>query len=100
MNQLVLSGKIKSAEPVSYTPAGVPVLRFWLSHQSNVNEAGKPRNVNVEMECVVLGDLVNQLINLNAETDFRFIGFLAAKNLKNPRPVFHITQFDGLENLS
>lgn len=100
MNQLVLSGKIKSAESVSYTPAGIPVLRFWLIHHSSMMEAGKARNVSCEIECVVLGGLVNQLINLNADADYDFTGFLAAKNLKNPRPVFHVTQLDGLENLS
>ena len=69
MNRIVLSGLVLQREALRYTPAGLPVLQFQLSHNETVIEAGLERQVAFEINVVLLGDLANmhQHLPLNAE---------------------------------
>ena len=42
-NQFVLSGKLIELDALRYTPAGIPVVNFRLSHESEQIEAGAKR---------------------------------------------------------
>ena len=91
MNKVAIDGVIFKQEPLAYTPAGTAVARFWLKHQSEENEAGLPRKVMCEIEAIALGVLAKKLGSIPQDTLVLLTGFLAAKNLKHPRLVLHVT---------
>ncbi|MBB5203769.1 primosomal replication protein N [Inhella inkyongensis] len=73
-----------------YTPAGLPALDLTLEHRGNAVEAGKPRQVELQIRAVAIGPLAQQLQAVPAESLALWSGFLApARNGKGV--VMHIT---------
>jgi len=93
VNQLVLSAQLLERGAVRYTPAGLPVIDMCLKHESQVQEAGTPRKVSMELKAVVIGGLSQRVSALGIGESACFTGFLAAQ--RNGRgTVFHITALD------
>ena len=90
MNDYSLFGEIIHLETVRFTPAGIPVLNLRIRNESEQNEAGLKRIINVDIESVVIGELVNY--DLRVGNKFSFFGFLDKKSKKSSHLVFHITQ--------
>ncbi|MBB4842074.1 primosomal replication protein N [Paucibacter oligotrophus] len=96
MNHLVLQAQLAELGLVRYTPAGVMALDCSLKHESQVQEAGKPRKVAMELKAVVIGEMGKRLQSLGVGGEALFTGFLTTQ--RNGRGViFHIT---GLEQCS
>ena len=90
MNQLHLLAVIKEVAMLRYTPAGLPALDCVLAHESQQQEAGRPRKVSTEIKAVVMGALAQQVQALGIGAEAAFSGFIAAQ--RNGRGVvFHIT---------
>jgi primosomal replication protein N len=89
-NQLVLTATVEREEALRYTPAGLAVLEIWLRHHSKQNEAGFDRNVNCEIQAVLIGDKARALSGTLAGNLVQFTGFICQRGLKNPRLVLHI----------
>ncbi|MDP3653672.1 MAG: primosomal replication protein N [Rhodoferax sp.] len=91
-NLLVLSACIAEVESLRYTPAGLPALNLRLEHESEVVEAGQPRQVKAAVKAVAFGALAERLAKQAIGSDWKFSGFVA-----NPRngkhTVFHIQEF-------
>lgn len=77
MNRLELQGLISELSPLRYTPAGVPVLEFLLSHESEVTEAGQPRRIALNLAVVAMGDLAQMAGTISLGGIVRIQGFLA-----------------------
>ena len=93
MNQLVLNAQLLERGTVRYTPAGLPAIDMCLKHESQVQEAGAPRKVSMEIKAVVIGELSQRVSGLGIGELACFTGFLAAQ--RNGRgTVFHITALD------
>jgi primosomal replication protein N len=93
VNQLVLSAQLLERGAVRYTPAGLPAVDMSLKHESQVQEAGTPRKISMEIKAVVIGDLSRRVVALAIGESARFSGFLT--NQRNGRgTVFHITALD------
>jgi primosomal replication protein N len=92
VNQLVLSASISEASALRYTPAGLPALDFRLEHQSEVTEAGQPRQVNVAIKAVAFGSLAETLGKQAIGSSWKFTGFLATPR-NGKHPVLHIQSF-------
>lgn len=93
MNQLVLNAQLLERGAVRYTPAGLPAIDMCLKHESQVQEAGAPRKVSMEIKAVVIGALSQRVGGLEIGELACFTGFLAAQ--RNGRgTVFHITALD------
>ena len=91
MNRLILRAQLVQRGAVRYTPAGLPALDLSLKHESEVNEAGLPRKVSMEMRAVAIGEITGQLAALAIGTQVDCAGFLSSH--RNGRGiVFHITQ--------
>ncbi len=60
-------------------------------------EAGSVRDVEVAIDAVGIGDIANTLMDVPSDKICNFEGFIAAKSLKNQRPLFHITGFTLIE---
>lgn len=77
VNRLEVQGLISELSPLRYTPAGVPVLEFLLSHESEVIEAGQPRRIALNLIVVAMGDLAQMAGMMSLGSNVRLQGFLA-----------------------
>ena len=96
MNKLVLSGVVSALEPIRYTPAGLPLLSFIVSHVSEYIEAGMKRKVECEVHAVAIGDCAKSNIQLGA--NINVAGFLAKRSAKSSQLVLHIMKIEILES--
>ena len=88
-NRVVLTACIAEAEPLRYTPAGLPAIALRLEHESQQAEAGQPREVKAAMKAVAFGAMAERLARQNIGSLWTFSGFLATpRNGKNA--VLHI----------
>jgi len=93
VNQLILQAVLLELGLVRYTPAGLMALDLSLKHEGEVQEAGKPRKVSMELKAVVIGDLAKRLQALGVGGSALFSGFLS--NQRNGRgTIFHVTAID------
>ena len=90
MNEYSLFGEIIYLDTKRFTPAGMPVLSLRIRNESEKNEAGLKRIVNVDIESVVIGELANN--NMRVGEKFSFFGFFDKKSKKSTHLVFHVTQ--------
>jgi primosomal replication protein N len=95
VNQLVLSARIAEAGVLRYTPAGLPALDFRLEHESEVTEAGQPRQVAVAIRAVAFGGLAETLGKQAIGSSWKFTGFLATPR-NGKHPVLHIQEFQEI----
>lgn len=95
MNQLVLSARIAEAGALRYTPAGLPALDFRLEHESEITEAGQPRQVKMAIRAVAFGSTAETLGKQAIGTSWRFTGFLATPR-NGKHPVLHIREFQSI----
>jgi primosomal replication protein N len=93
-NAVTLAGKLAAVEPLRHTPAGLPLLQFKLVHKSVQIEAGFKRQVECEVNCVVLGEPASQLSRKKEGADVSVTGFLNRKNRMSAQLVLHATQID------
>ena len=89
MNRLEVEGQILEQSPVRYTPAGIPVLEFLLSHESEVSEAGVPRRIAFALQILVMGDLVQMAGSVGLGTTVRIQGFIAPVRKDSPKFRLH-----------
>jgi primosomal replication protein N len=90
VNQLILQATLLELGLTRYTPAGLMALDLGLKHESQVQEAGKPRKVSMEIKAVVIGETGKQLQAMGVGASAVFTGFLS--NQRNGRgTIFHVT---------
>nr|WP_221320267.1 primosomal replication protein N [Chitinivorax tropicus] len=89
-----MEGVIIERESLRYTPAGIPIIGFGLSHQSQQNEAGMARTVKCVLAAIALGDIAVQVDRLRDDRVVHLSGFLAMKNLKSSQLVLHVTRIE------
>lgn len=90
-NQVHLNAQIKKLNDLRYTPAGVPVLTLWLSHESWQTELGERYLAKFEIQAKALGDLALNWPYQQGD-NVEISGFLAQQSMRYPRPIFHIQQ--------
>jgi primosomal replication protein N len=88
-NQLALTACIAEAQPLRYTPAGLPALDMRLDHESQQQEAGAARKVQVSVKAVAFGAMAERLARQALGSLWTFRGFLAAAR-GGKGVVFHI----------
>ena len=93
-NRIEIEGSIAALERVRYTPAGVPIVELKLTHASEQLEAGKPRQVELEISAVAAGDLTGRLSRTPLGARIRASGFLAHKGKAKIQLVMHIVEFE------
>ena len=92
MNRVQLSASVLECKPLRYTPAGLPVLEMVLEHASQVVEAGRPRQVNLTIAAVAMGDLARRMADTALGTALRLEGFLAPTRKGSSRLCLHLQQ--------
>ena len=94
MNQLVLTATALEVKPLRYTPAGLPAVEMLLSHESEVQEAGIRRRIELVVSAVALGDIALLLADTPLGAALSIEGFLAAARKGSNKLVLHIQQAD------
>jgi primosomal replication protein N len=89
VNRLEVQGQILELSPLRYTPAGVAVLEFLLSHESEVTEAGQVRRLAFTLAVVALGDLAQMAGTTSLGRTVRVQGFLAPVRKDSPKFRLH-----------
>lgn len=93
MNRLLLQATVVERAAPRYTPAGIPALDVKLAHQSQVEHAGQPRQVALEIHATAIGEVARALERLAVGEDALFSGFLGRQ--RSGRGVmFHISSFE------
>ncbi len=94
MNQLVLTAIATEVQPLRYTPAGVPAVEITLCHESEVQEAGHMRRIELTLSAVALGDIALLLSDTPLGAFLSIQGFLAPARKGSNKVVLHIQQAD------
>ncbi len=89
-NQITICGKISKLSALRYTPAGVAVIEFGITHTSNQIEAGKPRKVICDISAVALAQIAAIISELKPGTLVKLTGFLAKKSQMSLQLVLHV----------
>ena len=88
-NHVVLTASIAEAQPLRFTPAGIPAIELRLEHGSQQVEAGQMREAKLLIKAQAFGAMAERLARQPIGSQWRFSGFLAAaRNSKTV--VFHI----------
>jgi len=90
VNRVEIAARLVETEPLRHTPAGTPVLRLRMAHESEVLEAGSPRTVRLELQAVALGEIAEELAGTPTGALVQATGFLAPLRQGSDRLVFHI----------
>ena len=93
-NRVEIEGSLAALDSVRYTPAGIPIVELKITHVSEQLEAGKPRQVELEVWAVAAGELTGRLSKTPLGAKIRAAGFLAHKGKAKIQLVLHITEFE------
>jgi primosomal replication protein N len=96
-NRIEISGVVTELQSLRYTPAGVPVVEFRLTHASERSEAGATRKVHAEIEAVAFEAQARLLAAGPMGRLLKAEGFLCAKNRRSRKPVLHVTNIEFIE---
>jgi len=92
VNQVELMAQLAEISALRYTPSGLPVVECRLNHESEIEEAGIVRKVNLNLKSKAVGILAEKLIRQPLNTSFLFTGFLAS-GTKSTSVIFHIHSY-------
>lgn len=96
-NCLVLAGRVAVPGRMRYSPAGLPMVRFVLEHESQRREAGIARRVRCRVLVLACGEALALLAGrLAADTRIRVRGFLSRADYRQgaARLVLHAEQIE------
>lgn len=92
MNRTELTACIAEQAALRYTPAGLPALDLILEHDSEVQEAGQARKIQLKLRALAFGSLAETLVKQAVGSVWTFKGFLASPR-QGKSVVLHIQEF-------
>ncbi len=85
---MLIDGTVPRAPVTRYSPAGVPVSRFMLEHDSHQTEAGRARQVTCRIPVVAAGiELAGVVAELGTKRVVRVEGFLCRDGYRRENEV-------------
>lgn len=99
-NRVVLCGQVVEIDELRYTPAGVPLVKFKVSHASEQTEAGIARKVECEVEVVALDQVGLAASRLKPGEAVCLDGFLARKHRLGSQLVLHVNKLKRASQIS
>jgi primosomal replication protein N len=93
-NDVQLSARVIARETLRHTPAGVPILAVTLRHESRQIENSVPRQVELAIDAVAVGELAQQMNSVEVGTQVHVAGFLASRSKLSSRVVLHVNRFE------
>jgi primosomal replication protein N len=96
-NRVTVSGRLIEQDALRHTPAGVPVMKFRLQHDSTQTEAGAARKVSCEIGAVAFEREATLLAAAKLGSEVTVTGFLAARSRTSKSVVLHATEVEFKE---
>ncbi|PSJ18735.1 primosomal replication protein N [Nitrosomonas supralitoralis] len=93
-NQTIICGEIVKLGILRYTPAGIAVIEFTVSHGSQQQEAGVVRKIVFDIIVVAMGKLALTVAEFKLNSRVKLTGFLNRKNHMNQQLVLHSDQIE------
>lgn len=100
MNQFQFVATIAEREVLRYTPAGIPIVSARLLHVSQQTEAKIDRRVEFEIAAVAAGEISGRFHSADLGGTYRFSGFLSRKSRNSKSLVFHVSDFEAVNQHS
>jgi len=100
VNQFQFVATIAEREVLRYTPAGIPIVAARLLHVSQQTEAKIDRRVEFEIAAVAAGEISGRFHNADLGGTYRFSGFLSRKSRNSKSLVFHVSDFEAVNQHS
>ncbi len=97
-NQIVIDGRLSKLSALRHTPAGTPAIDLMIVHNSVQREAGRPRQVQCELEAVALGEAAVSASKLKRNQELRVSGFLARRSAGDRQLVLHVIGTETIED--
>jgi len=101
-NRLQIEGIVGNSPETRYNPAGIPIARFTLKHQSLQSEAGMTRQVVCSIGVIASGAKLQPLVQqLQIGDGIRVSGFLARANNRQGehRLILHAEQIERIDSV-
>jgi primosomal replication protein N len=98
-NRLVISGALGNTPETRTSPAGIPITRFTLRHESLQQEAGMQRQAICNITVMASGrEMLGQTKTLQSGQQIRVSGFLSRANNRQGenRLILHAEQIELL----
>ncbi|OIP11977.1 MAG: primosomal replication protein N [Betaproteobacteria bacterium CG2_30_59_46] len=80
-----------------YTPAGLPLMAFRISHVSEQIEAGFKRKAECEIAAIMMGDPAKTVAGWKVGDSIKAAGFLAKKSQHSQQLVLHLNRIELIE---
>ena len=93
-NRVTLSGRLVEMDALRYTPAGIPVVKFRIAHESSQAEAGVERLVGCEVAAVAFETEAKLLAGAPLGTGLQVTGFLDRKGRASRQVELHATHIE------
>ncbi len=90
----MLYGRIVELDALRHTPAGVPILKFRLGHESTQDEAGSQRKVSCEVAAVAFEREAKLLSAAPLGTAVTVTGFLDRKGHSSRQLMLHAVKIE------
>ena len=90
----MLRGRIVEIDALRRTPAGIPILKFRLGHESTQQEGGSPRKVSCEIAAMAFDREAHLLASAPLGTAMTVSGFMDRKGHSSRQLVLHATQIE------
>jgi primosomal replication protein N len=94
LNSVTLIASIISLSALRYTPAGIPVVELGLLAESEQTEAGRKRQVALDIMALAAGEAAEVLSKAQLGARLRMQGFLAHKGKSRITLQLHINTFE------
>ena len=95
----MLSGNLIELDALRFTPAGIPVVNFRLSHVSEQSEAGAKRAVACEVAGLAFEREARLMAAARPGMQVKVTGFLAGKSRDSKQLVLHATNIEFVEGV-
>lgn len=95
----MLTGNLIELDALRYTPAGIPVVNFRLSHTSEQIEAGAKRAVQCEVAGLAFEREARLMAAARPGMQVKVTGFLAGKSRESKQLVLHATHIEFVEGV-
>ena len=95
----MLSGKLVELDALRYTPAGIPVVNFRLSHTSEQIEAGAARAVQCEVAGMAFEREARLIAAATPGMQVKVTGFMAGRSSGSKQLVLHATNIEFVEGV-
>ncbi|HFE36995.1 MAG TPA: primosomal replication protein N [Gammaproteobacteria bacterium] len=86
-NRVLISGLIHKIYDTRYSPAGIPMTRFILDHQSEQSEAGLKRNIRCKALIIIAGTKLHEVFGrLQTGQQITVAGYLSQVSYQGQNP--------------